>query len=285
MSEPASSTKLEAEPFALDLEGRKIAGESVGEGPPVVLAHGLTATRRQVVHGSVVLARKGHEQISYDVRGHGSSDPAPEDGGYTYPEMVADLGALIDDRTEGPDTAVGLVGHSMSSHTVAAYALENPDRVAGVVIASPVYPGVIPEEHETLDYYDRLADALESGGVDGFLDANEVGTNPEWRETIRRFTRERMLRHEHLGAVAQALRQVPRSEPFHGLEALESMKVPALVVASRDVADPRHPMATAEAYAERIPDAKFVVEEEGESPLPWQGGRFSREIAGFMAGL
>ncbi|MGZ5325393.1 MAG: alpha/beta fold hydrolase, partial [Solirubrobacterales bacterium] len=97
--------------------------------------------------------------------------------------------------------------------------------------------------------------------------------------------RERMLRHEHPEAIVQALRQVPRSEPFRGLEALESMKVPALVVASRDVADPRHPLAVAEAYAERIPGARFIVEEEGESPLPWQGGRFSREIAGFIAGL
>lgn len=282
MSEPASAAKLEAEPFELDLDGRKIAAESVGEGPPVVLAHGLTATRRQVVHGSVALARKGHEQISYDARGHGSSDPASEGGGYTYPELVADLGALIDERTEGP---VGLVGHSMGSHTVAAYALENPDRVAGVVIASPVYPGFIPEQSETLDYYDRLADAFERGGVEGFLDANDAGTDPKWRETIRRFTRERMLRHEHPEAVVQALRQVPRSEPFAGLKELESMSVPALVVASRDVADPRHPLAVAEAYAERIPGAGFLVEEEGESPLPWQGGRFSREVAGFIAGL
>ncbi|MGZ5419190.1 MAG: alpha/beta fold hydrolase [Solirubrobacterales bacterium] len=282
MTKPASSAKLEAVPFELDLDGRKIAGESVGEGRPVVLAHGLTATRRQVVHGSLALARKGYAQTSYDARGHGSSDPAPEGGGYTYPELVADLGALIEAETKGP---VVVVGHSMGSHTVAAYALENPDRVAGVVIASPVYPGFIPEESEVLDRYDRLADALESGGVDGFLDANDVGTNPEWRETIRRFTRERMLRHEHPEAIVQALRQVPRSEPFRGLEALESMKVPALVVASRDVADPRHPLAVAEAYAERIPGARSIVEEEGESPLPWQGGRFSREIAGFIAGL
>ncbi|MGZ5342767.1 MAG: hypothetical protein ACXWEK_07015, partial [Solirubrobacterales bacterium] len=73
MSEAASSAKLEAVPFELDLDGRKIAGESVGEGRPVVLAHGLTATRRQVVHGSLALARKGYAQTSYDARGHGSS--------------------------------------------------------------------------------------------------------------------------------------------------------------------------------------------------------------------
>jgi pimeloyl-ACP methyl ester carboxylesterase len=280
VSPPA--TKLEAEQFELDIGDRALAGETVGKGSPVVLAHGMTATRRQVVHGSVALARGGHKQIAYDARGHGSSDPAPDGGGYTYPELVEDLGALIDARTEGE---VVLVGHSMGSHTVAAYALQSPERVRGLVLAGPVYPGFIPAESETLDYYDRLADALERDGVEGFVEANSVGTDPRWRETIARFTRERMLLHEHPEAVVEVLRQTPRSEPFDGLEALESLTVPTLVVASRDVADPRHPMATAEQYAERIPGARLIVEDEGESPLPWQGGRFSREISEFTAGL
>ncbi len=46
-----------------------LAGEELGEGPPVVLAHGVTATRRYVVHGSKALARAGYTQISYDARG------------------------------------------------------------------------------------------------------------------------------------------------------------------------------------------------------------------------
>lgn len=273
-------------PFALDLDGRAIAGESVGEegaGTPVVLLHGLTATRGQVVHGSVALARAGHEQISYDARGHGSSDPAPAGGGYAYPELVADLDAVVESRLGGRKPI--LVGHSMGAHTVAAHALERPERLAGIVIASPVYPGFIPDDGEQRAYWERLAESLERGGIDGFLDANEVGTDPGWRETIRRFTRQRMLEHEHLDAVARALREVPPSRPFGGLEELEFLEVPALVVGSRDVADPRHPLAVAEAYAERIPGAGFAVEEEGSSPLPWQGGRFARTIADFISSL
>ena len=53
-----------------------------------------------------------------------------------------------------------------------------------------------------------------------------------------RFTRERMLRHRHLDAVAEALRQVPRSRPFESLAELEGLEVPTLVVASGDAADP-----------------------------------------------
>ena len=51
------------------------------------------------------------------------------------------------------------------------------------------------------------------------------------------------------------------------------------VVASRDEADPGHPFATAERYAEAIPGARLESEEPGKSPLAWQGGQLSRVIA------
>ena len=88
-----------------------------------------------------------------------------------------------------------------------------------------------------------------------------------------------MAIHEHLDAVADALRAVPRSAPFADLHALETIECPALVIGSRDEADPGHPLAIAELYAELLPDGRFVVEDEGSSPLAWQGGRVSKLIA------
>jgi pimeloyl-ACP methyl ester carboxylesterase len=91
-----------------------------------------------------------------------------------------------------------------------------------------------------------------------------------------------MERHRHPGAVAHAIREVPRSLPFEGLAELETLDVPALVVASHDEADPNHPYAMAEAWAERLPSGRLVSEEPGKSPLAWQGGRLSRVIADFL---
>jgi len=51
----------------------------------------------------------------------------------------------------------------------------------------------------------------------------------------------------------------------------------------RDEADPGHPLALGEAYSELLPAASLVVEEEGRSPLAWQGGRLSKVIAGLAA--
>jgi pimeloyl-ACP methyl ester carboxylesterase len=60
------------------------------------------------------------------------------------------------------------------------------------------------------------------------------------------------------------------------------VEIPTLVVASRDDADPGHPLRVGQAYAERLPNARLVTEEEGKSPLAWQGARLSKEIAGFL---
>ncbi len=259
-----------------------IHGEKAGEGPPVVLCHGITATRRSVVHGSRRLERDGFTVISYDTRGHGESEPAPEGEGegYDYPELIGDLEAVI--AAEAGERPFVLAGHSMGAHTAVGYALRHPERLAGLVVIGPTYTGMIAPE--SLAYWDGLAAALETGGIDGFVDQIDraQGIDPAWRDSVLRFTRERMERHRHLDALAVALREVPRSRPFETLDALEGLEVPTLVVASHDTADPGHPYATAVEYADRLPQARLISEAEDQSPLAWQGGRLSRAISAFI---
>jgi pimeloyl-ACP methyl ester carboxylesterase len=260
-----------------------IRGEVVGEGPAIVLCHGITATRHSVIHGSRRLERAGHTAISYDARGHGESDPAPPGSGYEYPELREDLAAVIEEQAGGGP--VLLAGHSMGAHTAVGFALEDPSRVAGLVVIGPAYEGEIGED--SLRYWDGLGAALEQGGIDGFVAYIDrvQGIDPRWRDSVLRFTRERMERHRHPEALVRALREVPRSRPFGTMAELEGLAVPTLVVASHDAADPGHPYAVAEAYAARIPGARLVSEPEGQSPLAWQGGRLSREIETFYGEL
>jgi pimeloyl-ACP methyl ester carboxylesterase len=271
------SGELEPTPFVVD--GR-LRGETLGEGPPIILCHGITATRNQVVHGSKAIAREGYRLIVYDARGHGESDPAPNDSGYGGPQNLEDLRLVVSDQVGDRPFVLG--GHSMGSHTAVAYAIESPEIVIG-----PVYRGRIEDAEErerTLRGWDELADGLEQGGVEGFLEAiDRQGLDPGWRDTILRFTRERMEKHRHPEAVADAIRAVVRSPPFESLDELDFIDIPALVVASHDVADSGHPYAVAEEYARHLPRARLISEAEGESPLAWQGGKLSREIAAFSA--
>jgi hypothetical protein len=75
---------------------------------------------------------------------------------------------------------------------------------------------------------------------------------------------------------------VPRSIAFDGLESLQSLEMPALVIGSRDESDPGHPLALAEAYASNLRNARLLVESEGQSPLAWQGAQLSRAIEAFL---
>lgn len=256
-----------------------IAGETLGEGPDVVLMHGLTATRRYTVMGSKSLPRAGYRLTTFDARGHGESSAGPSAEKYEYRDLVEDLRAVLD-HLGAERAAIG--GASMGAHTAMAFALAWPERVSSLVQITPAYAGDPRADAEELARWDRLADGLESGGVDGFLDAYDPPVGDRYRETVMKVTRQRLERHRHPGAVADALRVVPRSLAFEGLEELEHVEIPTLIVASGDDADPGHPYAVGKAYSERLPNARLVSEEEGRSPLAWQGARLSKEIAGFL---
>lgn len=243
-----------------------------GSGPAVVLLHGLTATHRYVVMGSRALERAGHRVIGYDARGHGASTPGDA---YGYPALAEDLARVLD--AHGVERAV-LAGASMGAHTLLRLALTDPGRVAGLVIITPAHH---EDAERDLARWDRLAEGLRSGGVEGFIAAyGDPGVPEPWRETVLKVLRQRLAQHEHPAAVADALQQVPRSAPFDAVADLAQLPdVPTVIVADRDEADPGHPLWVGQAYAAAIPGARLVVEPEGSSPLAWQGGQLSRLIA------
>ena len=259
-----------------------LAVDDAGSGTPVVLVHGLTATRRYVVMGSKALERGGHRVLAYDARGHGASAPAPTPEAYAYADLAEDLLALLDEHEL--ERAV-LAGASMGAHTILRLALERPERVAGLCVITPAYDPVDHDDPDRLARWDALSEGLRTGGVEGFVAAYGDPAVPEqWRETVEKVLRQRLSAHEHSDAVADALRVVPRSRPFPDLHALEEIDAPTVVVASRDEADPGHPLSVGEDYARLIPGARLVVEEEGSSPIAWQGGRLSKVIAELAAG-
>lgn len=271
---------MDSHEFEVPADGPVLRGTTEGEGPPVVLCHGLSATRDFVVHGSRAIQRSGRTLHLWDARGHGSSDPAEGSGGYGYPEQVRDLDAVVSDRVGSERLVVG--GHSMGCHTAMAWALANPERIEALILIGPVFDASDGGQPE--DRWDERAAVLETDGPAGFADlvADEFEGSEEERETVRRIALERTLRHDHPEAVAQALREVPRSKPFDLLSQLEELPIPSLVVGSHDEWDPGHPLSTAEAWAEALPGGELIVEDPGDSPLAWQGGRLSRAIVEFL---
>jgi pimeloyl-ACP methyl ester carboxylesterase len=272
-----------AELSILTDDGVRLAGEQAGTGPPIVLLHGLTATRRYVVMGSRALERAGHRVVAYDARGHGRSTAAPDSGAYGYECLARDLEALLD--TLGLERAV-LAGASMGAHTAIRFALRHPERVAGLGLITPSFDPDRRITPTTFAEWDALAQGLREGGVEGFVDAYDFSEVPaRWRDTVEKVVRQRLAPHEHPDAVAAALEVVPRSRPFEAIDELAGIQVPAVVIASRDEADPGHPLAVGQRYAQAIPGARLRVEDPGQSPLAWQGGQLSKALLELAASV
>jgi pimeloyl-ACP methyl ester carboxylesterase len=106
-----------------------------GEGPPIVLSHGVTNSIRTWVHQLETLPRAGFRTIAYDHRGHGQSRLGS--AGHSVENLALDLKTVI----EAYDlTGAVLVGHSMGGVAVEAFVTRYPDiaeqRVAGIVLLS-----------------------------------------------------------------------------------------------------------------------------------------------------
>jgi pimeloyl-ACP methyl ester carboxylesterase len=262
----------------VERDGVSLSVSDDGAGLPVVLMHGLTATRRYVVMGSRTLERSGHRVVAYDARGHGQSSRAPTPTAYEYSDLADDLLGVLDELSI--PRAV-LAGASMGAHTLLALALSDPDRVAGVVVITPGYDPASYADPARLAHWAALSDGLRSGGIEGFLGAYDLDAVPvTYRETVENVIRQRLALHADLDALADALRVVPASAPFGQLDELAALAgVAATVVASADGPDPEHPQALGEAYAAAIPGARLVLDEPGRSPIAWQGSQLSAVIA------
>jgi pimeloyl-ACP methyl ester carboxylesterase len=154
--------------------------------------------------------------------------------------------------------------------------------VPALVQITPAYTGYARTGDVDGENWEKLAAALD-GGIEEFIKVAQPGNLPErWRDVAREATRQRMERHADLSAVADALREIPGSVAWKGLDALSELEVPVLVVGSQDDSDWLHPLGVAQEYCRKLPNCELLVEDKGDAPLAWQGARLSNAIADFF---
>lgn len=95
---------------------------AAGDGPAVVLVHGITESRRTWDPLVAPLIAAGYRLYTIDLRGHGDSSRTPP---YDLATMAGDLGAVL--AHEGLDDAL-LIGHSLGGAVVSAFAAGGPCR-------------------------------------------------------------------------------------------------------------------------------------------------------------
>jgi pimeloyl-ACP methyl ester carboxylesterase len=109
-----------------------------GDGPDVVLIHGLTGDMSiWFLAKTLPTLAEGFRATAYDLRGHGYTDAPPS--GYTSLDHARDLLALLDEL-EIPSAR--LVGHSFGAVIAAHAAVIAPERVEAIVLSDPYFPSL-----------------------------------------------------------------------------------------------------------------------------------------------
>ncbi len=138
------------------------AGEA---GRPVLLVHGFTADSAEVADVLEPLAERGWHAVAPDLRGHGASDRPTDPDAYSFELMAADMLALADHL--GWDR-FALVGHSMGGAVAQLVALDSPERLTALVLAS-TFHGPVPGI--TMDLVDLGRWVVRESGMTGLAEA------------------------------------------------------------------------------------------------------------------
>ena len=115
----------------LRLDDGTIAYDLVGEGPLVVLAHGIGDSRHAYRFLAPALAAAGYRVANVDIRGCGESSVGW--GGYSRTDIGGDLVALVR-HLGGPAV---IVGHSISGGAATVAAATAPEVITGVIELAP----------------------------------------------------------------------------------------------------------------------------------------------------
>ena len=161
-----------------------------GEGPPVVLLHGLFGSARNWGAIQRAIAPR-FRAIAMDMRNHGDSPHAP---GMRYEVLAGDVAETL--TALGAETAA-VVGHSMGGKAAMALALLHPDRMGRLLVAD-IAPVVYEHGNSAIaqamaaipltsaltrqDADAALAGAVPRADIRAFLLQNlRFGLNPHWR--------------------------------------------------------------------------------------------------------
>src|SRR5438067_2107263 len=146
----------------IELHGHCVSYRTAGEGPVVLLIHGIAGSSEQWIDSMSLLA-EGHTVIAPDLLGHGRS--AKPRGDYSLGAYAAGLRDLLVALGHRKAT---VVGHSLGGGIALQFSYQFPERSARLVLVSSggleVFDGAghFPQLDEPLRFARTLSDFIES---------------------------------------------------------------------------------------------------------------------------
>ncbi len=268
-------------------DGQAIPVRITGQGPPVVLVHGLGCSHQHWMPVAKRLAHK-HRVFAWDARGHGQCRTEP-DAPITLARLACDLHQLICHfHLDG----VTLVGHSMGALTVMQYLSRfGPARVAAVAVVDQS-PRIVTDEQWRLGLFggcsaDMLGNLIEGARTnlaETVLHQVEALAG-DWlrprlaaQAPLGRLLR-RWLNHVEVAPLLDLAESLAAAD-FRSL--LPRLNLPLLVVLG--ARSPHYAGLPLDAwYREAVPHASIsIYPRAGHSPHYTEPARFARELVGLM---
>ncbi|MGZ3145154.1 alpha/beta fold hydrolase [Lentzea chajnantorensis] len=224
----------------LEIDGNTLAYDLIGQGPLVVLAHGIGDSRHSYRFLAPALAAQGYRVANVDLRGCGDSGVGWD--GYSRTDIAGDLVAVIR-HLGGPAV---IIGQSISGGAATIAAATAPDVVAGVVELAPFTRaqsfdvGGLLRVRRFRAGYAQLAKVMIAGSLPGwtrYLDLAVPVKPADWTVELARI--EAKLGEPGRMGVLQAM---CKTSPVDAGARLADVTCPVLVVmgdADPDWADPR----------------------------------------------
>ncbi|MSQ02999.1 MAG: alpha/beta hydrolase [Myxococcales bacterium] len=249
-----------------------------GDGPPLVLVHGMTSPSLVWERVVPLLVGGGHRVVRYDLYGRGLSERP--DVPMTAALYHAQLDGVIASACAEPPV---LVGYSWGAGIVASWAANAVERVRRVVLVAPGGVGVPePWGHAALRV-PGLGEALVAlGGRRGLLaDVGRMFTSPDTTAAyLPRFV-EQLQWQGYDRCFLSTLRHCP-PDWEQAYAALGRTSVPVDVLWGD--ADRKVPIAAAGRLSELIPQARLHVVSGGAHGMPWESAEgFGRALAGVLS--
>jgi pimeloyl-ACP methyl ester carboxylesterase len=208
--------------------------DEAGEGGrPLLLVHGFTANAEEVGGVLDLLAGRGWHAVAPDLRGHGRSDRPTDAGAYSFGLLAGDVVALADHLNW---QRFALLGHSMGGAVAQLIALDHPERLTGLVLASTFHgpvPGITMELVELGRWVVReagmsgLADAMEARRAENPQSVAAVERLQETRPGYAEESRARLIANSPDMWMALAPRFVDQEDR---LDRLAKLQVPTAVI-------------------------------------------------------
>lgn len=248
----------------LDRDGVGIHYEVHGDGPPVLLSHGYSATCR-MWDAQVAALRDRYRVIVWDMRGHGQSDDPADPSLYSERHTVDDMAAIL--RAQGVTRAV-IGGLSLGGVMSLGFQAAHPEMVRALMLFD-TGPGFRnPEARAAWNQRSLLrADDLEARGLAALNRSDEV----------------RLGEHRSAGGLARAARGMLTQQDDHLIRALPHIAVPTLVLVG---ANDTPFLAATDYMAAKIPGAtKVVIPDAGHAANLHRPEAFNRAMEDFLGRL